>query len=70
MNSCQKPERDNTWDELARLNPEEWMPQDLKVRQSAFMSKSLAGPMVIKRLKDLGLIAEGVMRNGNQSIRF
>lgn len=42
VNSCQKPERDNIWDELARLNPEEWMPQDFKSEAISIYEQKLS----------------------------
>ena len=42
VNSCQKPERDNPWDELARLDPEEWAPQNFQIEDVSITEKKLS----------------------------
>jgi hypothetical protein len=31
LSTCQKPERDNPWDELNKLSPEDWAPKNLEI---------------------------------------
>lgn len=40
--TCQKPERDNPWDEKAKLNPNEWTAKSLQLEDLAITSKKLA----------------------------
>jgi uncharacterized protein (TIGR02145 family) len=42
VNSCQKPERDNPWDELANLDPEEWAPKGVSVARQDLVNSSLS----------------------------
>ncbi len=42
VNSCQKPERDNPWDELANLDPEEWAPNSFSIAQDDLVNSSLS----------------------------
>jgi hypothetical protein len=39
--SCQKPDRDNPWDELNKLNPEDWSPHNLQVETISPVERKL-----------------------------
>ena len=42
FSTCQKPERDNPWDEKANLNPNEWTAKSLQLEDLTITSKKLA----------------------------
>jgi uncharacterized protein (TIGR02145 family) len=41
LTTCEKPERDNPWDEKSTLNPETWAPGNLAVEDMSIISKKL-----------------------------
>jgi hypothetical protein len=41
LTTCEKPARDNPWDELNKLNPEDWGPQNFQIEDVSIAEKKL-----------------------------
>ena len=42
LSTCQKPSRDNPWDELAGLDPESWAPGNLKIETPSITHRTIS----------------------------
>ena len=51
--TCQKPERDNPWDEKATLNPNEWAPQNLTIETVSITKKRLTWTFEMNNIEAL-----------------
>lgn len=42
LSTCQKPIRDNPWDEFAKVDPQSWAPQNLKIESPTINQRTLS----------------------------